>query len=376
MKQNFPFALLLMAATSAYSQIGIGTTNPKSTLDIALSNSLTPKNTDGILIPRINNFPLTPPTVAGLLVYLDDTDNNDAQPDGFYFWNQTQTKWNYVTGWNYSGNEATSPSTAAIGAALNGDFLGTKDNADFVLGTQNLERLRITASGNIGIGKINPTKRLEVNANSDYLKFENLATKTISAKTYYMVRDNSNSEVGLSEVENVAGQILRIGLNTAAYDNTERAIRFKDNNDATEMGASNFINTITGSSFTEGGNLATDKDLINLPAGTYKITMKVSYANGSSGLLSLTTTNNLMFRLYVNGVEYSRQYSTFNASGLLGLGIAGDAVKNDCVFSDFVTLTGTTPLYFSTITEGNIPYNINGKVSSSYRSIILVERLR
>lgn len=372
---RFPtlFALLL-TYTSVYSQIGIGTSNPQSSLDISIQNSVTPKNSDGILIPRVSNFPVTPPTANGLLIYLDDTDNNDAVADGFYFWNKT--RWNYVSGWNYYGNEATSPSTAAIGVALNGDYLGTKDNTDFVIGTNNLERLRVTAAGNVAIGKTNPTKRLEVNANNDYIKFENLATKTTSTKTFFMVRD-ANNEVGLSEVENVAGQLIRIGLNTATYDTTEKAIRFKDNNDAVEMGSSNFINTVAGSSFTEGGALATDKDFINLPPGTYKITLKASYTNGSSGLLSLSTTNNLNFRFYVNGTEYSRQYSNFNATGLLSLGIAADLVKNDCIFTDFLTLTAaSTPIYFSVQNDGSIPYTITGKSGTSYRSIILVERLR
>lgn len=373
MKYPILFALTLTCVCT-YSQIGIGTSNPQSSLDISISNSLTPRNTDGILIPRVNNFPVSSPTATGLLIYLDDTDNNDPQPDGFYFWNKT--RWNYVSGWNYYGNEATSPSTSAIGVALNGDYLGTKDNTDFVVGTNNLERLRVTAAGNVAIGKTNPTKRLEVNANNDYIKFENLATKTTSTKTFFMVRD-ANNEVGLSEVENVAGQLIRIGLNTATYDNTEKAIRFKDNNDATEMGSSNFINTVTGSSFTEGGNSATDKDFINLPPGTYKITLKASYTNGSSGLLSLSTTNNLNFRFYVNGTEYSRQYSNFNATGLLSLGIAADLVKNDCIFNDFITLTAaSTPLYFSVQNDGSIPYTITGKSGTSYRSIILVERLR
>ncbi len=365
---------VVISCVSVSAQVGIGTTTPRSSLDISIANSLTPTNTDGILVPRVNNFPASNPTATGLLIYLDDTDNNDPQPDGFYFWNKT--RWNYVSGWNYYGNEGTSPSTAAIGVAANGDYIGTKDNADFIVGTNGLERLRITAAGNIAIGKTNPTKRLEINANNDYIKFENLATKTTTTKTFFMVRD-ANNEVGLSEVENVAGQLIRIGLNTAAYDTTEKAIRFKDNNDATEMGGNNFINTVTGSSFTEGGALATDKDFINLPPGTYKITLKASYTNGSSGLLSLSTTNNLNFRFYVNGTEYSRQYSNFNATGLLSLGIAADLVKNDCIFTDFLTLTAaSTPIYFSVQNDGSVPYTITGKSGTGYRSIILVERLR
>ena len=42
-------------------------------------------------------------------------------------------------------------------------FLYNRANADFVLGTNNLERMRIQAGGNVGIGTITPSQKLEVN---------------------------------------------------------------------------------------------------------------------------------------------------------------------------------------------------------------------
>jgi len=76
-----------------YAQIGINTTNPKATLDIRASNPATPTNTDGILIPRIDTFPLTNPTIEqnGMLVYL--TTMVGIHQPGLYYWNHSFGSW-------------------------------------------------------------------------------------------------------------------------------------------------------------------------------------------------------------------------------------------------------------------------------------------
>ncbi|MBV1924877.1 MAG: tail fiber domain-containing protein, partial [Flavobacteriaceae bacterium] len=70
------------------AQVGVGNTNPKAILDISASNSVAPSSTDGILIPRIDAFPLTDPGADqnGMLVFLT-TDNK------FYYWHQGSTSW-------------------------------------------------------------------------------------------------------------------------------------------------------------------------------------------------------------------------------------------------------------------------------------------
>ena len=44
-------------------------------------------------------------------------------------------------------------------------FIGTTNNYDLLFRTNLVERLRIKASGNVGIGVANPTQRLDVNGN-------------------------------------------------------------------------------------------------------------------------------------------------------------------------------------------------------------------
>lgn len=96
-------AILLMAISGVVSaQVGINTEKPRATLHIEGSSKTAPSGTDGILIPKIKNFPTTNPTTKGILVFLEGNeemmqDPSDATkkirkyPDNFYFW--TGEKW-------------------------------------------------------------------------------------------------------------------------------------------------------------------------------------------------------------------------------------------------------------------------------------------
>jgi len=67
-----------------------------------------------------------------------------------------------ATAWHITGNTGTTASTSAIGVAVNNNFIGTTDNKDWVMATNNLERIRISSIGNVGIGILTPSERLEV----------------------------------------------------------------------------------------------------------------------------------------------------------------------------------------------------------------------
>ena len=57
--------------------------------------------------------------------------------------------------WVKNGNTGTAPGTS-------GDFIGTRDLRDFVVATNLVERLRITSNGNVGIGILSPSRKLDV----------------------------------------------------------------------------------------------------------------------------------------------------------------------------------------------------------------------
>ncbi|MEZ4858419.1 MAG: hypothetical protein R2781_06370 [Flavobacteriaceae bacterium] len=114
-----------------YSQVGIGNTNPKATLDISSSNQITPSNEDGVLIPKIDDFPLVYPGADqdGMLVYA----TGDGTPQkGFYYWDNDATTWILITGypeWNLLGNSGTDS---------NVNFIGTTDNEDLIFKRNNV----------------------------------------------------------------------------------------------------------------------------------------------------------------------------------------------------------------------------------------------
>jgi hypothetical protein len=58
-----------------------------------------------------------------------------------------------AAGWALTGNSGTDPAV---------NFLGTTDNRPLVIRTNNTERMRVTETGNVGIGTAAPTERLQV----------------------------------------------------------------------------------------------------------------------------------------------------------------------------------------------------------------------
>ncbi len=64
------------------------------------------------------------------------------------------------TYWNLNGNSATNPTV---------NFIGTTDNKDFVIKTNNTERLRVLSNGKIGIGTASPTASVHLIGNDGLL---------------------------------------------------------------------------------------------------------------------------------------------------------------------------------------------------------------
>lgn len=79
-------------------------------------------------------------------LYVDDGTGDVYSYNGSTWVNQSNN-------WELTGNAGTNPTT---------NFLGTTDNVDVVLRANNVERMRLKANGDVGIGTNDPTRKLDV----------------------------------------------------------------------------------------------------------------------------------------------------------------------------------------------------------------------
>ena len=163
----FPILLLLLLfslKTQAQSDGKIGT-NPgaKNASAVFELESVT----KGFLMPRMTTVQLTAISApaTGLTVF-NTTDSC------VYIYRGTVGGWQstcsaaYNGGWSLLGNTGTSAST---------NFIGTTDAVDFVTRTGNTERMRVSSTGNVGIGITAPTYKLDLSGGSNILRIQGLS---------------------------------------------------------------------------------------------------------------------------------------------------------------------------------------------------------
>jgi hypothetical protein len=145
-KKILLFSLLVIGIESK-AQVGINTTTPNAQLDVQSSNQATPSNTDGILIPKVDVFPATNPTLAqqGMLVYLttSTTFSGNPKPIGFYYWNNTSSDWIAIQG----TDGGTLDQAYDFGGAGNGRTITADTGAVLINGTDGLVSTGTSATG-------------------------------------------------------------------------------------------------------------------------------------------------------------------------------------------------------------------------------------
>ena len=167
--------------------VGINSTGNAPDASSGLDVNFTDK---GLLIPRVNisdlttEAPVTSPATS-LIVY----NTNTTTGPGYFYWNGT--KWVKLFDgddgkpWILSGNSGTTAGT---------DFLGTTDAVDFVLKTNNNERIRVLSAGNVGIGTSSPSALLDVNGASEFNGTMNLVNNNITNVNSLRINDVGDQE--------------------------------------------------------------------------------------------------------------------------------------------------------------------------------------
>ncbi|HTA81698.1 MAG TPA: hypothetical protein VK783_02110 [Bacteroidia bacterium] len=175
-------AALATLTGNVIAQTGVGiNTSGAAAADCAVLD--VSSTTLGELIPRValttgtTTYGLsgTSTNANSMLVYNTATVVN-ATPSlslypGFYYWSTASTKWiplvSGTSGWLLNGNYGTTATpvpttygTTTLG--ITGNWLGTADGQSLVIGTNNIERMRILSGGNVGIGTAAPTSLFHV----------------------------------------------------------------------------------------------------------------------------------------------------------------------------------------------------------------------
>ncbi|MEX6685852.1 hypothetical protein QTN47_00010 [Danxiaibacter flavus] len=192
-------ALGCMLSAKNYAQAGITGNSPDKSaiLDINAPDK-------GLLISFVNLSSTTDVSgiagqnpARGLLVYnnsISEIPGPNAVMPGYYFWEGG--KWNKLatfgdmnnTAWSVNGNAGTSPST---------NYVGTADNNDLRIKTNNIEQMRIQADGKVGIGVMTPGFLLETSSDTKFggNLFLNKAVNAPLDNVSPLVRDNNTGQV-------------------------------------------------------------------------------------------------------------------------------------------------------------------------------------
>lgn len=309
--------LFLCLPLFCLSQVGINTTTPEARLEIRSSNQATPSNIDGILIPKIDEYPAANPTAAqdGMLVYAT---GNGSVTKGFYYWNNTTTSWVSFTG----------ATIERINDLVDGksDNDGTNDGSSIFLGTDAGVNDDGSDNRNVGIG------------------YETLSSNTWGYRNiafgYQVLANNTtgyrNTGIGYGS----------LNTNTFGFDNSVLGYLALGNN------TTGFFNSAFGSSSLSSNTTGYRNSAFGVSALESNLSGAYNAAFGDSALYSNTTGN----RNSAFGEDALYSNTTGNGNTVIGAqaGYNNNGSRNVFIgYSAGFHETGSQRLYIDVIGNTN-----------------------
>lgn len=283
--------LLISCSTGVFAQTGAPTNsaNENAVLDL---NNTTGSASKGLLLPNIALTSTSSPSplsghVKGMHIY--NTTNTAQVPAGEYYNDGTQ--WIRVSNgnesWSTTGNTGTS-------AAVNG--LGTTDNNDLVFKTNNIERMRVLAAGNVLLGAT--------------------SLPTGGANTKLSITHNSSTPaLVIKDGTECAGCVLTSDANgVGKWAPIEYAKKYSNTGAQTFAGPG--LGTITRTPGTGGTTLNTNTPITITKAGNYIVSL--SCLMRTEGVSSTEGVTSAYVSVWKNGVlvdELEYFFSFFDLSG-------------------------------------------------------------
>lgn len=354
----------ILFSWGSFAQVGINTTTPNAQLEVQASNQVTPSNTDGILIPKVDAFPATNPTVAqnGMLVYL--TTPSGSNQAGFYYWDNDSTVWVGInsskTGWSVNGNS---------GMVSGTNFIGTKDANDLDVRANNVLRARFTQKGQIetfntgksvfigeGAGAVDDLTNNEnsfvgyLSGNSNVFSFYNtaLGASTLKSNTF----GDWNTAIGWNSLLlnedgdwNTGLGTLSLSSNTSGYANTAVGTQSLTSNQSgshnTSIGYQSMNDNVNGTYNFGAGDLAlyhNESGNYNVAIGPFSLMNNIGNSRSTAvGYYSMYNANNrnsssLPYDTYSTALGYEALKGSTTPS--LNTGIRNTAIGDSALLSN------------------------------------------
>ncbi len=281
----------------ANQRVGIGTNAPSHTLHVAAPSN--PLRLEG----------LQPLSNAGTILAID--------ANGVVY-TTSATSFTAANAWSLTGNAGTDPNT---------DFLGTTDNQPLVIRTNNTERMRILASGLVGIGTSTPSHTLHVKATSDPLRLEGVqssanATTLLAIDVNGVVVSTSASTFVANNAWALSGNTLT-GSEFLGSVNAQPVVIRTNNTEAMRIDASQRVGI--------GTNAPSHTLHVAAPSNPLRL----------EGLQSLSNAGTIL-AVDANGVVYTTSATSFTAANAWALS------GNTLTGSEFLGSLNAQPVVFKT----------------------------